>query len=135
MKALLTGLLLFALTISNSQDFKGLKKINGTQLYVSMEGKGTPILFIHGGPGLNHSYFLPHLDPLSKKYKSVFYDQRACGQSMIPSADSLRLAFFITDVEALREELKVDKITILPIPGAHFWLWVMQHNFLTMLSQ
>jgi proline iminopeptidase len=76
-----------------------------------------PLLIVHGGPGLNHSYFLPHLDQLAKKYKLVFYDQRACGRSAIPSTDSISLKFFVDDIEGLRKFLGVEKLNIL----AHSW--------------
>src|SRR6266850_676176 len=82
------------------QDADGLKKINGTSLYLKIVGRGEPIVIVHGGPGMNHSYFIPHLDKLARKYKIVFYDQRASGKSSIPSADSISLKFFVDDIEA-----------------------------------
>ena len=96
---------------------EGLKKINGTSLYLKTIGQGEPILIVHGGPGMNHSYFIPHLDKLAKKYKIVFYDQRASGKSSIPSPDSISLKFFADDIEAIRRELGVEKLNLL----AHSW--------------
>src|SRR5665647_3816816 len=34
------------------------------ELYCKIIGKGRPILFIHGGPGLVHNYFLPYMESL-----------------------------------------------------------------------
>jgi proline iminopeptidase len=70
---------------SAQSDVEGLKKINGTSLFVSVKGSGEPLLIIHGGPGLNHSYFLPFLQGLEKNLRVIYYDQRACGRSLTPS--------------------------------------------------
>ena len=74
--------LAFSATYAQSPT-EGLREINGTKLFVREIGKGEPLIIIHGGPGLNHSYFLPHLDALSKSFKLIYYDQRACGQSAL----------------------------------------------------
>jgi len=105
--------------------FEGLKKINGTQLFVkvlgqpykSKTGKGEPLLVIHGGSGLNHTYLLPHLKPLAKWFTIILYDQRACGRSVIPSADSISLKFYTDDIEAIRKSFGIEKLLIL----AHSW--------------
>jgi proline iminopeptidase len=116
--------LCFCHTLS-AQDFEGLKKINGTWLYVKIIGKGEPLLIVHGGPGMNHSYFLPHLEKLAKKFRIVFYDQRASGKSVIPSTDSLSLKFFVDDIEAIRQMLGVEKINIL----GHSWGVILAVNY------
>lgn len=96
---------------------EGLKSINGTRLYVKIFGKGEPLFVVHGGPGLNHDYFLPQFESLSNDFTVILFDQRACGRSAIPSTDSLGLNFFIEDIEALRKSLGYDKINIL----GHSW--------------
>ena len=103
-------LLLLSGTIACAQSSEGLTDINGTKLFVSQEGKGVPLIVIHGGPGLNHRYFKPHLDPLAKKNKVIYYDQRACGQSTIPAVDSISMEFFVDDIEAIRKLTGVEKI-------------------------
>lgn len=80
-------------------------------------GSGEPILFIHGGPGLNHSYFLPHVKPLAKRNNVILYDQRASGKSASPSPDSTTLDFFTMDIESIRENQNHEKIFIV----AHSW--------------
>ena len=100
-----------------SMTLKAKKRINGTNLFFSVKGKGEYLLVIHGGPGLNHSYFKPHLNPLENTFKVVYYDQRACGKSSIPASDSISLKFFVDDIEEIRKVLKTEKINIL----AHSW--------------
>ena len=95
----------------------GLKKINGTSLFLSVKGSGNPLIVIHGGPGLNHSYFIPYLQGLEKKLQVIYYDQRACGKSATPSADSISMKLLVDDIEAIRKDLGVEKLNIL----AHSW--------------
>lgn len=94
-----------------------LRPINGTALYLQTVGRGEPLLVIHGGPGLNHQYFNPHLEKLSKDFTVILYDQRASGRSAIPSTDSLGLKYFVDDIDAIRRDLGYEKINIL----AHSW--------------
>ena len=96
---------------------EGVREINGTKLFVKVFGRGEPLLVVHGGPGLNHTYFLPHLESLSKNYTIILYDERACGRSAIPSTDSLGLKFLVDDIDAIRKELGYEKINIL----GHSW--------------
>lgn len=117
MKCLLPLCLVFFSTISHAQDFEGPISLNGTRLYVSIKGKGEPLVILHGGPGLNHSYFKPHLKPLHQKFRIIYYDQRACGKSAVPSPDSISINMLVEDLEALRKFLDAEKINLL----AHSW--------------
>lgn len=97
--------------------FEGLKDINGTQLYFKVIGEGDPILVVHGGPGLNHNYFLPHLEALAKNHQLIFYDQRSAGQSALSVKANMNLKTFADDIEAIRIAFGIDKLTIL----CHSW--------------
>lgn len=44
---------------------------------------GKDIVVIHGGPGWDHSYFLPFVLPLAEKFRLTFFDLRGCGRSEI----------------------------------------------------
>jgi proline iminopeptidase len=94
-------------------DFRGLMEVNGTQLYVVKEGKGEPLLIIHGGPGLNMTYMEPWLAPLKKKYTLIFFDQRSMGQSALSVKDSMDLPVFARDIEAIRTKLGVGPVHVL----------------------
>src|SRR5688572_10152868 len=98
----LTFTLFASLAFAQMEDFAGRRKINGTNLYFSVKGEGDYLLVIHGGPGFNHSYFKPHLNPLENAFKVVYYDQRACGKSSIPASDSISLKFLVDDIEGIR---------------------------------
>ncbi|WP_349410885.1 hypothetical protein [Pseudalkalibacillus sp. SCS-8] len=38
-------------------------ELNGSKFYVRCFGEGEPIVFLHGGPGSEHRFFLPHVYP------------------------------------------------------------------------
>ena len=62
---------------------EGLRLINGTQIFCKSIGTGIPLVILHGGPGLDHSYFLPQMEKLADTYELIFFDQRGCGKSSI----------------------------------------------------
>ena len=118
MKFLILIIAIFVAYDAASQNrLQGKSKINGTDLYFNVRGKGEYLLVLHGGPGLNHSYFIPHLNELEKKFTLIYFDQRACGKSAIPSTDSISIKFLVSDIEAIRKKFKIEKINIL----AHSW--------------
>jgi len=47
-------------------------------------GHGKPLIIIHGGPGLEHSYLVKWLAPLADKRQLIFYDQCGCGHDKTP---------------------------------------------------
>lgn len=97
---------------------EGFLQINGSEVYYKTMGEGEPLVIVHGGPVLDHSYFLPHLESLAQDYKLVFYDQRASGRSSIAiDSASMSLDGFVEDIELLRKELKLGKINLL----GHSW--------------
>ena len=95
-------------------DVEGLQPINGTQLFVKTIGTGEPILIVHGGPGFDHSYFLPQMAELATGYRLVFYDQRVSGRSSADvQPDEITLERFIGDIEGLREFLGVERVHLM----------------------
>jgi len=116
-------LLLLALAISSCSDKppqvkEGFFIVNGSDVYYKTMGQGDPLLVIHGGPVLDHSYFLPHLENLAKDYQLIFYDQRACGRSSIEiDSATMNMAGFVEDIEQIRQKLGIEKLNIL----GHSW--------------
>lgn len=70
-------------TAEESPEGAGLRQVGETRLFVEILGEGDPIVFVHGGPGFDHSYFLPHVKPLADDYQLIFYDQRVSGRSPV----------------------------------------------------
>jgi|GEM_PF-1642361 len=50
---------------------------------------GWSIVALHGGPGLDHSYFWPYLEPLTKRNRVVSYQQGTIQGIQSPSIDSI----------------------------------------------
>ncbi|HLX11802.1 MAG TPA: alpha/beta fold hydrolase, partial [Bacteroidota bacterium] len=92
----------------------GMIKVNGTELYYETIGEGTPILILHGGPGLNHSYFLPQMAGLAKNHKLIFFDQRATGKSSMKlDTSAVNLKNCLGDIEGLRKAFKLGKMNLM----------------------
>lgn len=91
----------------------GTVRSHGTDLFYKILGQGDPVIVIHGGPGLNHRYFLPHLESISNGHKLIFFDMRACGQSggVLDSAVTEKL--LLDDLDSIRTSLNLDKVTLL----------------------
>ncbi|MBI3872416.1 MAG: proline iminopeptidase-family hydrolase [candidate division Zixibacteria bacterium] len=76
------------------------------------EGKGTPLLVLHGGPGVP-SYYLKPLGALGSDRPVIFYDQLGCGHS--PGADDSTLwtiPRFLRELDAIRSALKLADVDI-----------------------
>lgn len=116
---LLAGLLFASCAQQNScPQTDGLIAINDTELYIKAFGQGDPLLIIHGGPGLSHDYFLPHLEELANTHFVIFYDHRGTGRSsVIQDSLSMNLETFVKDIEAIRMHFQFDKMNVL----AHSW--------------
>ncbi|GMO34070.1 MAG: alpha/beta hydrolase [Termitinemataceae bacterium] len=102
--------------------------INGTKIFFDVNGKEyvpqgsvlrrRPVCFVlHGGPGCDHSDYLPALDPLLDLMQLIYIDYRGNGRSLDadPSADpsNFTLEQNVSDIEALRRYLGLEKIVLL----------------------
>ena len=96
---------------------EGLRPINGTELFVKEVGAGDPLLVVHGGPGMEHSYLLPGLDVLSGDARLVFYDQRGGGRSLQVEPESISFEGFLEDLDGVRASTGRDRVDVL----AHSW--------------
>jgi proline iminopeptidase len=91
-----------------------LQTADGIRLWYSDAGKGAPIVVIHGGPGMDHGSLENDLAPLTKRHRVIFYDQRGGGRSSLPDdAAQLTIDHHVSDLEALRKHLRIEKMTLL----------------------
>lgn len=84
---------------------------NQHTLHIEESGNpdGTPVLFIHGGPGGGYSpIHRQFFDP--NEYRIVLFDQRGCGKSR-PHAclTNNTTAHLIEDIEKIRRYLQIEK--------------------------
>ncbi len=90
---------------------EGFAKCNNVATYYRTFGAGKPILIINGGPGMNSNGFAGLAQKLSKKNKTIIYDQRGTGRSEVSKIDSttITIDLMVEDIECLRKELKIKK--------------------------
>src|SRR5690625_4415035 len=86
--------------------------VNFHDLHVKTIGHGEPIVFLHGGPGSEHRFFLPHVLPLARTYQLIFYDQTGCGHSAPHPNDKYSMKDEVKTLELLRQELNLGRINI-----------------------
>lgn len=94
--------------------------INGVRLYVDVDGAGLvpegatmqqrpTILFLHGGPGMDHSSFKSDLSPLKDIAQLVYVDHRGNGRSDPGNKKDWTLDQWADDVKTLCDMLGVEK--------------------------
>ena len=88
--------------------------INGSEVFYEVLGEGVPMLLLHGGMGLDHTYFRPWLDRLGDAAQLVFFDHRGNGRSAQPEDwSAVDHQTWVRDADALREHLGHEKIFLL----------------------
>ncbi len=80
-------------------------------LFREVVGSGAPLVALHGGFGLDHTYFRPWLEPLGMQL--ILPDLRGCGRSPRDGIGEAEFATLSADVEALRGELGHPRWTVL----------------------
>ncbi len=80
-------------------------------------GPGTPVIFVHGGPGFS-SYYLKSLEALGDERTVIRYDQLGGGKSG-PMTDTaqMTIAHFVAELDSLRAHLGYDKVHLV----GHSW--------------
>src|ERR1700691_75198 len=92
----------------------GYVDANGVLIYYVEFGKGAPLMVLHGGPGADHTYFLPWLLPLARTHRLIFIDERGSGQSeRLQDVSKYTIENMADDVEAVRVALGLGKIDLL----------------------
>ncbi len=91
-------------------------KNSESDLHYLDEGKGEPVLCLHGNP--TWSFFFRNIvKELSKTHRVIVPDHLGCGFSGRPLDFPYRLADHITNIERLAETLQLDNITLV----VHDW--------------
>lgn len=85
------------------------------RVYYRSYGTGAEsIVFLHGGPGLSFMGIGPDLLPLALQRRLIMYDQRGGGRSDAdPNAQAITPQVLVEDLEALRQQLHLDGMTLL----------------------
>ncbi|HCI82628.1 MAG TPA: hypothetical protein DHW02_23380 [Ktedonobacter sp.] len=97
--------------------------VNGTTLFFDVVGSGLDapqqftqrptMILLHGGPGFDHHYLRPWLDPVSEVAQLVYVDERGCGRSERHTHEYYQLGIMADDIVALCEALHIEHPIVL----------------------
>ena len=90
--------------------------INGVRLWYRVAGqpRGTPVVFLHGGPGQGSTTFARFAGPaLERSHRMVYLDQRGSGRSEKHWAKRYSLDLLVDDLEKLRRHLGADRMNLI----------------------
>jgi pimeloyl-ACP methyl ester carboxylesterase len=83
--------------------------VGDIELFVHELGEGRPLVALHGGPGLDGSFWFPGLDPLAGEgWRILAPDLRANGRSQAGDPALWTVPRMAHDVEALIEALELE---------------------------
>lgn len=95
---------------------EGYINVTGGRVWFRIAGAesgGTPLLVLHGGPGVPHDYLEP-LEALADERPVVFYDQLGCGNSDQPDDPSLwTVERYVSEVNEVRSALGLRRVHLL----------------------
>jgi proline iminopeptidase len=97
----------------------GTLSVFEAELFYQTIGDGQPVVVLHGGPGLDHTYLRPWFEPLAKTHQVIFYDQRGLGGSRAQlNISSISMSRYLTDLDRIRERVaQRERIIVL----THSW--------------
>jgi proline iminopeptidase len=112
-----------------------LAHVNGTKIFFDVEGMGLvpsglgmvakePCFVLHGGPGLEHSYFKPWLSPLAETMQLIYVDHRNTGRSERVAVETCTIEQMADDIEELRKLLGLGRVNLLGNSFGGFWALV-----------
>ncbi len=87
-------------------------RIRDVPLFVKVVGGGYPLVFMHGGPGLDHWSLLP-FRRCKDRFTLVFYDHRCNGRSVGAPMSSMTWENLTADADALRQRLGFERWAVL----------------------
>jgi proline iminopeptidase len=93
---------------------EGYTEGGGARIYFKILGRGVPLLLLHGGPGADHSEFLPALQPLARRCRLVLIDERGSGRSeRLKDPKGYTLNHMVKDIERVRQHLRLPQLVVL----------------------
>ncbi len=102
--------------ILEAQDFReGKVAREGFDLHYRIGGTGAPVAILSGGPGIDCDYLMPVAQEIARTNQAILIELRGTGRSIPPAinADTINLKLYLSDLDALRNQLKIDRWTLL----------------------
>jgi proline iminopeptidase len=95
-----------------------LIQVEDAKFFCRTIGSGSPVIVLHGGPGMSQDYLLPYMYRLAENHRVIFYDQRGCGQSIAEiTPETVHREIFVKDIDSIRKAFDDEKVSIL----GHSW--------------
>jgi proline iminopeptidase len=83
-------------------------------LYLKVSGKGTPCIYVHGGPGAwSKTFEAMGGSELEKDLTMYYYDQRGCGRSQKAHNGDYSIDRTVEDIENIRSVTGFDKVYLM----------------------
>jgi proline iminopeptidase len=109
-------------------------RVNGVSLFFEVEGTKLvqhggdllprpTLVALHGGPGIDHAMYRPHLSPLANAAQLIYLDLRGNGRSDRSTPDCWNLETWADDVRAFCDALEIEAPIVL---GTSFGGFVAQ---------
>ena len=84
---------------------------DGETLWYDVVGNGTPLIVLHGGLGLDHTYLRAAFDQLVPEFQVFYLDFRANGRSTGDGV-GMTMTQLASDVDALRAHLGLERAAV-----------------------
>jgi proline iminopeptidase len=107
---------------------EGFIEVTGGRVWYRIvgAGPGTPILLLHGGPGVSSQYLKP-LAALGDERPVIFYDQLGCGHSDHPTDTTLwRIDRFVDEITRVRQALGLKEVHLC----GHSWGTILAAEYM-----
>jgi proline iminopeptidase len=98
-------------------------KVNGTELFFDVVGSELDasagfrtrptMVILHGGPGFDHTYLRPWLDPVSEVAQLIYIDERGSGRSARHTHEYYQLGIMADDIVLLCQTLSIEHPIVL----------------------
>jgi proline iminopeptidase len=89
-------------------DVRHVKTSDGVDLFVTARGRGTPCLYVHGGPGSGSHWLEKFSGPmLERQFRMVYLDQRGTSRSTSPANGDYSMERMVRDFEEVRVALGI----------------------------
>jgi len=99
---------------ATGRGWQGTIDAPGAKIFCKSIGRGPALLLLHGGPGADHTDFVPWLLPLARTQRLIFIDQRGSGRSeRLADPGGYTLEAMIDDLEAVRKAFGLRRLDVL----------------------
>jgi 3-oxoadipate enol-lactonase len=104
-------------------------RINGILIAYTDQGKGTPILFVHGFP-MSMAVWEPQVKALSSSFRVICLDLRGHGESGAPQGHST-METFADDVRGLLDYLAIERAVLAGLSMGGYTLFAFYRKYPT----